>query len=170
MEVGLNNKNPRTLLTFSYSRITGLTQAAEGPVGPCPVRHGGRERLLFQSLLLVLLLVYWAVGIGRSDPRWQFLCVPALWLLGFRNLASQECGQPSATSKHLALLRHAGSQVPPQLLQHLTELNGFKKLGCGNQDLLTELSYSVIFGEPCHKNLDINSLHKVFTDFKIRAS
>lgn len=85
-------------------------------------------------------------------------------------LASQECGQPCATSKHLAILRHAGSQVPPQLLQHLTELNGFKKLGCRSQDRLTELSYSVIFGEPCLKNLNINSLHKVFTDFKIRAS
>lgn len=87
MEVVLNNENPRTLLTFSYSRITGLTQAAEGPVGPCPIRHGREgEAELFQSLLWVLLLVYWAVGIGRSDPRWKLLCVPARWLLGFRNL------------------------------------------------------------------------------------
>lgn len=60
--------------------------AAEGSAGPCPVRHGGEGRAeLFWILLLVLLLVHWAVGI-RSDPKWQFLCIPALWLLDFINL------------------------------------------------------------------------------------
>lgn len=145
MELVLNNnRKPRTPLILSYSRLSGLTQAAEGHVTsesscPCPLSDmRGCWALLGPSLSCCECPGLWD----------QCVCVRTL-ALRLHQPSLVKCGLPSATLGHLELLKNAGSQATPTAPVDPVLSKLHPHVRWGRQGLLAELSSSVILGSLC---------------------